>query len=202
MENKGAQEVLEFWFGKLENKADFPQEKASMWFGNGANYDAEIKQKFSLLHQQACNNQLQHWQSSSDSLLALIIILDQFSRHIYRNTARSFAQDKQAIKLVQYGIDQGLDQSLFYVQRKFFYMPLMHAEDLEIQKLSIEMFTRLRDEVPSELTETYARSLSFAESHYYVISKFGRFPELNEILDRESTQDELDFLATGKYRFS
>ncbi len=193
--------VLEFWFGKLENNTDFPKDKATMWFGDGASYDDEIKLKFSSLHQQASNNQLSYWESSPDSLLALIIILDQFSRHIYRNTSQSFVQDDKAIALVKLGLDKAFDKDLFFVHRKFFYMPLMHAENLETQKLSIEMFSRLRDEVPKELTETYARSLSFAESHHYVIAKFGRFPELNEILGRESTEEELEFLATGKYRF-
>ena len=80
-------------------------------------------------------------------------------------------------------------------------MPLMHAEDLATQKFAVNMFTKLRDEVPPELKEMYSKSLSFAESHRFVISKFGRFPELNEILGRESTKEELDFLSTGKYRF-
>jgi len=199
--NIEAQEILEFWFGQLESPTDFPKHKSSMWFGNGADYDEEITQKFSSLHQQACDNQLSQWQLNPSSLLALIILLDQFSRHIYRNTARSFVQDEQAISLVREGIDEGLDQSLFFVQRKFFYMPLMHAEDFQTQELSVSMFTQLRNEVPSELKETYENSLSFAESHHYVIGKFGRFPELNEILGRESTKEEVEFLATGKYRF-
>jgi len=76
-----AQQILDFWFGRLDSPADFPQQKANMWFGNGADYDEEITQKFSSLHQQACDNKLVHWQSSPGSLLALIILLDQFSRH-------------------------------------------------------------------------------------------------------------------------
>ena len=172
-----------------------------MWFGNGAAYDDEIIDKFSLLHQQACDNRLEDWQSQPGSLLALIIILDQFSRHIYRGTARSFSQDKQATQLVKQGIARGFDQSLFYIQRKFFYMPLMHAEDLETQDLSVSMFASLLDEVPEDLKDAYAKSLSFADSHRFVIEKFGRFPELNEMLARKSSKQELDFLATGKYRF-
>ena len=193
--------VLEFWFGALQKETDYPEEKACMWFANGADYDEIIRQKFSSLHQRASQNQLLHWQSQPETLLALIIMLDQFSRHIYRNNARSFAQDEMAISLVKQGIEQGFDQALFYIQRKFFYMPLMHAEDLPTQQLSTDMFTRLRNDVPDDLKEVYTKSLSFAQSHYYVIEKFGRFPELNEILGRESTQQELDFLATGKYRF-
>ena len=196
-----AEEVLAFWFGGLASKTDFPEDKASMWFVNGADYDDVIREKFMSLHSQACDGQLNHWQNSPKSLLALIIMLDQFSRHIYRNNAQSFSQDKQAIQLVREGIDAGHDQILYFVERQFLYMPLMHAENLDIQNLSIKMFARLRDEVPDELKASYTRTFSFAESHHFVISKFGRFPELNEILGRENTEAELEFLSTGKYRF-
>jgi len=196
-----AQNILEFWFGLLTSKTDIPEDKASMWFVNGPDYDHVIREKFLTLHSQARCGQLSHWQNSAKSLLALIVVLDQFSRHIYRNSAQSFAQDEQAIQLVRGGIHAGYDQNLFFVERQFFYMPLMHAENIDIQNLSVKMFTGLRDEAPSELRETYTRILGFAESHHFVISSFGRFPELNEILNRKSTESEIEFLSTGKYRF-
>ncbi len=199
--NQEVQNILDFWFGSLQCPTDIHQDKASMWFGDGAAYDQLIKEKFYSLHKQACRGDLKDWELEAHSMLALIIMLDQFSRHIYRNQARSFAQDQQAIALVQQGIQKNLDKELFFIQRKFFYMPLMHAEDIDIQTLSVKMFTQLCDQVPAELHDMYAKSLSFAQSHYYVIEKFGRFPELNEILGRTSTREELDFLATGKYRF-
>ena len=199
--NQDVQTMLEFWFGVLNNQSDFPEDKATMWFGNGAAYDELITQNFQDLHEQACHGELSHWQSEAHSMLALIILLDQFSRHIYRGQARSFAQDEMAIFLVKQGIMNGCDKELFFIERKFFYMPLMHAENINTQRLAIEMFTKLRDDVPHELKDLYAKSLSFAQSHQYVIEKFGRFPELNEILQRKSTQEEIDFLATGKYRF-
>ncbi len=172
-----------------------------MWFANGAAFDEIIKEKFLGLHEQACNAELRHWQSNPQAMLALIILLDQFSRHIYRGQARSFAQDSDAIDCAKRGIKRGVDSELFFVQRQFFYMPLMHAEDLATQQLSIEMFSTLHDEVPGEQKDRYAKTLSVAQSHYYVIEKFGRFPELNEILGRTSTPEEREFLATGKYRF-
>ena len=172
-----------------------------MWFKHGADYDDIIRADFLSIHQQAYSHQLNEWRNYPKSMLALIIVLDQFSRHLYRNTARAFAQDSMAIECVREGIKSKLDQDLYYVERKFFYMPLMHAEDAMIQKLSVQMFTQLRDEVPNRLKDTYTNTLSFAESHQYVISKFGRFPELNDILGRESTKEEVEFLETGKYRF-
>ena len=199
-ENK-AQEVLQFWFGILQDPVDIPYDKSSMWFVNGKEYDDAIREQFGGLHQQATEGELDHWQQDSKSLLALIILLDQFSRHIYRETAQAFAQDSKCIQIVQSGIDASLDQSLFFIERQFFYMPLMHAEDVEIQNLSVSIFTKLRDEAPEELKNFYTKILSFAKSHQYVIEKFGRFPELNKILSRTNTREEEEFLSTGKYRF-
>ena len=172
-----------------------------MWFANGADYDDEIREKFLNLHNQVFNGQLETWRNNSYSLLALIILLDQFSRYICRNTAQAFAQDEKVVRIVKQGIETGWYQKLYFIQRKFFYMPLMQAENIETQELSVTMFARLHDEVPDELKELFSKSLSFAESHYYVISKFGRFPELNEILDRQSSPSEIEFLKRGKYRF-
>jgi len=196
-----AQRVLNFWFGSLNNETDFPQDKSSMWFVNGADYDDSIRSQFLKLHNQACNGELNEWCKNPKSLLALVIVLDQFSRHIYRSNKKSFEQDDKTVSIVKRGIENNMDKDLYFIERKFLYMPLMHAEDIVIQDFGVEMFTRLRDDVPPELKEMYTKSLSFAQSHYYVISKFGRFPELNGILGRDSTQEERDFLATGKYRF-
>lgn len=196
-----AEKILKFWFGTLEDKNFFPQDKASMWFGCGADYDDHIRTEFLHIHQQACNDQLDAWSNHSRSLLALIILLDQFSRHIHRNTVQAFENDAKAIALVRQGINAALDKDLYYVERKFFYMPLMHAEDVATQDLSVKVFAELRDEVPDELKATYTKTLSFAESHRYVIEKFGRFPELNQILKRKSREEEIAFLETGKYRF-
>jgi uncharacterized protein (DUF924 family) len=196
-----AQRVLDFWFGSLENETDYPQDKSSMWFVNGADYDDLICAQFLALHNQACSGDLDHWCQAPKSLLALVILLDQFSRHIYRNQKKSFAQDDKAVLMVKQGIEDNLDKGLYFIERKFLYMPLMHAEDITTQDLAVEIFTMLRDDVPSELKQTYSKSLSFAQNHHYVIARFGRFPELNEILGRDSTREESDFLATGEYRF-
>ncbi|MEM8844620.1 MAG: DUF924 family protein [Pseudomonadota bacterium] len=193
--------VLDFWFGPLKNAIDIPHDKSSMWFVNGKDYDGIIRETFGELYIKACNGELDGWQQDSKTLLALVILLDQFSRHIHRETAQAFAQDVRAIQFVQSGIQAGFDNDLFFIERKFFYMPLMHAENIEIQNLSVAMFTKLRDQVPADLKDFYTKTLSFAESHQYVIEKFGRFPELNFILNRTSTPEEEEFLATGKYKF-
>ena len=172
-----------------------------MWFANGSDYDEIIRAEFQSLHDQACSDQLSDWQHSPKTMLALIILLDQFSRHIYRNNANTFSQDEKTVCLVKEGIREKLDKNLYFVERQFFYMPLMHAENLDTQELGVRMFAKLRDDVPEELKEMYTNTLSFAESHHYVISKFGRFPELNDMLGRENTEQEIEFLNSGKYRF-
>lgn len=198
---KQAQRILDFWFGPLENKYSIPKDKADMWFRNGKAYDEIIRAEFSTLHAQACRGELVEWTNYPKSLLALIILLDQFSRHIYREQKKAFSQDKDCLFYVSKGITSNLDRDLFFIERKFFYMPLMHAEDVAAQELGMKMYTRLCDEVPPDLKEMFARTLSFAKSHHHVIAKFGRFPELNAILGRTSTGEELAFLKTGKYRF-
>ena len=172
-----------------------------MWFRNGAAYDEIIRTEFLTLHDKASDGQLKEWVNYPKSLLALILLLDQFSRHIYRNQSRAFAQDAFCMDCVMTGIANNLDQNLYFIERKFFYMPLMHAEDLAAQNLAIKKYTILCEEVPRNLKETFAKTLSFAKSHHYVISQFGRFPELNEILGRQSSIEEIAFLKSGKYRF-
>jgi len=195
------QEVLDFWFGPELDETAIPKEKAEMWFKNGQDYDEIIKQKFLSLHTKAANGELDRWARRGKSCLALVLLLDQFSRHIYRHQAQSFTQDAQAIMHTQKAIASGVDQELLLIERSFLYMPLMHAEDAKIQELSVKMFSKLVEQAPALQKPTYHNSLSFAESHQYVIGRFGRFPELNEILDRESTELEKSFLSTGKYRF-
>ncbi|MFK7795291.1 MAG: DUF924 family protein [Gammaproteobacteria bacterium] len=196
-----AEKILDFWFGALNSTTDLAQDKSAMWFVNGADYDDEIRENFLPIYNQACDGQLDAWRQSPRTLLALIILLDQFSRHIHRNSAQAYAQDKKTVELVKQGIDDQLDKSLYFIQRKFFYMPLMHAEDIATQEFAVSMFAELRDDVPAELKQVFSKSLSFAQSHHYVISLFGRFPELNQILGRKNTDAEIAFLSTGKYRF-
>ena len=195
------QEVLDFWFGPALDETAIPKEKREMWFKNGPDYDDIIKDKFLALHNKASNGELDRWARRGKSCLALVLLLDQFSRHIYRRQAQSFSQDMQAIKHVKNAIASATDQELLLIERTFLYMPLMHAEDVKTQEFSIKMFSKLVQEAPLSQKPTYQATLSFAESHHYVIEKFGRFPELNEILGRESTSLEESFLATGKYRF-
>jgi uncharacterized protein (DUF924 family) len=195
------EEILQFWFGAFPTPYTADVTKADMWFKNGAAYDSEIFINFGADYVKAINGELDHWIDSYRGRLALIILLDQFSRHIHRGTADSFAQDEKAQLLCIDGIGAGDDSKCHAVERGFYYLPLEHAEDIEKQKLSIRAYEQLVLDVPEEYRKPFEVTLSFAKSHHFVIEKFGRFPELNEILGRESTAEELAFIASGKYSF-
>jgi uncharacterized protein (DUF924 family) len=195
------EDILDFWFGAFPTPYTADVTKSDMWFKNGEAYDSEIFIKFGADYDKAINGELDHWIDSHRGRLALIILLDQFSRHIHRGTAQSFAQDKKAQDLCIEGIGAGDDAKMHSIERSFFYLPLEHAEDIEKQNLSVRAYTQLVQDVPEEYRESFEVTLSFAKSHHFVIEKFGRFPELNEILGRESTAEELEFIASGKYSF-
>ena len=195
------EDILEFWFGAFPTPYTADASKADMWFKNGSAYDSEIFIKFGVDYDKAINGELNHWVDSYRGRLALIILLDQFSRHIHRGTAQSFAQDAKAQVLCIDGIGAGDDTRMHAVERSFFYLPLEHAEDIEKQNLCVRAYEQLLRDVPEEYQKAFEVTLSFAKSHHFVIEKFGRFPELNEILGRASTVEELEFIASGKYSF-
>ena len=195
------EDILQFWFGAFPTPYSADVSKADMWFKNGAAYDSEIFIKFGVDYERAIHGDLDHWIHSYRGRLALIILLDQFSRHIHRGTARSFAQDTKAQDLCIDGIGAGDDAKAHAIERSFFYLPLQHAEDIEKQNLSVKAYEQLVHDVPAQYQRTFEMNLEFAKRHHFVIDKFGRFPELNEILGRESTAEELEFVASGEYSF-
>ena len=195
------EKILEFWFGTFPNAWAGDDSKQDMWFRNGAAYDAEIFSSFGADYFRAVDGELDSWSDSPRGRLALIILFDQFSRHIHRGAADAFAQDAAAQQLCIEGISSGDDQKLHPVERSFFYMPLQHAEDIERQQLSIEAFEQLLQDVPEPYRKPFEVSLEWARKHYYVIERFGRFPELNDILGRESSAEEIAFIEEGKYSF-
>lgn len=195
------EKILEFWFGTFPNAWTGDASKLDMWFKNGPDYDSEIFSRFGSDYFRAIDGELDSWAESPRGRLALIILLDQFSRHIHRGSAEAFAQDEKSQQLCIEGISAGDDQNLHPVERSFFYLPLEHAEDLERQNLAIEAYSQLIQDVPEQYRQPFESALEWAQKHHYVIERFGRFPELNEILGRESTDEELAFLKEGKYSF-
>jgi uncharacterized protein (DUF924 family) len=183
------QTVLDFWFGDLQSEASTYANRRKLWFGKAPEFDQQIRDRFAALHQQAIAGELDDWQKTPEGCLALLIVLDQFSRNLWRNSSQAFANDAKALTLAQRAIAQGFDQQIAPIQRIFIYLPLEHSEDQAIQDQSVELFRGLSTDNP-ELTDC----LDYAVKHQTVIKRFGRFPHRNAVLGRETTPEEAEFL--------
>lgn len=195
MSTTGWQEVLAYWFGDDVAKGSW-RERTAIWFSGDAAIDREIENRFGALLAKARSGLLEDWLREPRSRLALIILLDQFSRNIYRGTAQAFASDQRALEIALATCDAGLDVALHPVERAFLYMPTMHSEDLAVQERGVALFEALVDSAGD--TVGYVReNLRFAREHRDLIARFGRFPHRNQVLGREPTEDEQSFLAGG-----
>lgn len=174
--------VLRFWFEEIEPK---------QWWGKSKDFDQSINQRFGALHQQASACELWTWRESAKGRLAEIIILDQFSRNIYRDQALSFSCDPLALGLAQSAVQLKADQELEPQMRAFMYMPYMHSESLTVHEQAKTLFasTGLEGNMASEL------------KHCAIIERFGRYPHRNAILGRQSTPEELEFLSQPNSSF-
>lgn len=191
-----AHAILDFWFGDL-GVADLPtSDRTNLWFGETGKLKEMITISFDADYQQAIKGKLNDWSSSPRGRLALIIMLDQFSRYVYRNSAEAFQYDAEAQKLCLEGIENKIDHSLTLIERVFFYMPLVHSEDSEIQEQSIRLFQNLVSLSMTETTQVYQLFLAYAYAHFRVIKEFGRFPQRNAVLSRKSTDAEVAFLKS------
>jgi uncharacterized protein (DUF924 family) len=186
--------ALDFWFGACGADGAIDPTKQRMWFRDGRAYDAEIGARFGALHERAARGDLDAWAETGRGRLALIVVLDQFSRHIHRDTGAAFAQDPVAQHLAAEGMAGGADLSLIPAARSFFYLPFEHAEDLELQELGVRAFEELAAEVAASHRKAYESFADYARRHRDIIARFGRFPHRNAILGRQSTAEELEFL--------
>ncbi|WP_299177706.1 DUF924 family protein [uncultured Neptuniibacter sp.] len=193
-------EVLTFWFGQIE-EGFTACDRSALWWGGSAENDRLIADLFGHKVSQALRGELDNWSETPRGRLALIILLDQFTRTIYRGTADAFAGDPHALKLCQEGRRAGHDQALEFVERTFFYMPLEHAEDLDCQVQCIDCFEQMLLEVPGGKKIQVEGWLDFAFQHQEQIQQFGRFPHRNEVLGRSSTPEELAYLLQSRNRW-
>lgn len=187
--------VLAFWFADAGDDAAAVQERNRVWFTSDPAFDEEIRRRFAALVESAQSDELKAWPLSAAGSLALVVICDQFPRNIYRSTPRAFALDPYALALARDAIAQGLDRQLSIVERSFLYLPFEHAEDRDAQAVSLRCFEQLHDEAPTHLRDYTADALHWSRDHHDIVSRFGRFPHRNLILDRVSSSAELEFLA-------
>lgn len=187
-------DILDFWFGSLPDPSYFPQNKVPIWFTETTEIDRQMRENFSQDVQAALNGEYNHWRATPKGRLALILLLDQFTRHIYRNKPQEFVGDPMARGLVLEGLQQGDDQSLYPIEKAFFYLPLEHTENLDMQNLVVSLYRRLLMDAPSSMKPKIDAFLQYAIMHRRQIASFGRFPHRNFILKRKSTPEEIIFL--------
>jgi uncharacterized protein (DUF924 family) len=188
-------EILDFWFREQELSAPQIDRRMDIWFGEDPVFDHEIKKEFSGDVERACQGKLDHWAADPHGRLALILLVDQFRRNMYRNTADAFSMDKLALKLCVEGAMEKKDKGLTPIQKVFFYMPLQHTESRKVQAKSVELFNRLAESVSPTYQETFLTVAQFAELHKDIIDQFGRFPHRNQLLGRANTPEEEEYLA-------
>ena len=198
-----AQGVLDFWFGQGSMDAAGLEQRMRFWFGADDEAiqhvrDEEVRERFGALAARAALGELDHWASSPHRLLALILLLDQFPRQIHRGTAQAFWQDPKALELSLGGMHHGADAALDLPERLFFYMPLQHAESVDMQEESVAAFRRLRDEAPALLRPVFEQAHAHALKHQEIIVRFGRFPHRNAVLGRDSSAEEVAWLRTAE----
>ena len=177
-----AQNIINFWFDP---------EHRSLWFAKSDEFDAKIRDQFKIIHRQATQAELWSWRQTPEGRLAEIIVLDQFSRNLYRDQAQAFAYDNMALILAQEAISLQLDAQLSPEQRAFLYMPFMHSESKLIHEFALKLFQRLGNEI----------NLNFEKKHKVIIDRFGRYPHRNALLGRISTPEELAFLTQPNSSF-
>ena len=175
-------EIINFWFHEIEPK---------LWWKKDPNFDALLLEKYKAVHERACRCELFRWRNSPLGRLAEIIVLDQFSRNMYRGTTRAFENDPLALALAQEAIANQADLELSQAERGMLYMPFMHSESLAIHEMAIGLFRK------NGILSNYQYELK----HKAVIEQFGRYPHRNDILGRESTPEEVEFLQQPGSRF-
>ncbi len=190
--------ILHFWFPPgLDADRDTHRRQLEWWFRGGA--DAEILERFPETVEIAARGDLDAWVTTPRGRLALVIVLDQFSRTVYRDTARAFAQDEKALGLALEGIETGVYRDIGPAwERLFFALPLSHSERLEHHERAVELARAMVEDVPAYLRDLYEFSANQARGHRDVVARFGRHPHRNAILGRASTPEELAHLATGQ----
>ena len=187
------EQILSYWFGQPAEGEERPSGH-ELWWEKSARVDRHIEKTWGKLVEKAKAGELDAWTSSAKGRLAVILLLDQFPRNIFREQPDAYAGDGKALELCYDGLDEGMDLTLTVAQRCFFYMPMMHAEDVDAQLACVETFQELVSEVSGEDKELAESFLRHAEQHRDVVERFERFPTRNAILGRQSTPEESAYL--------
>lgn len=188
------QPLLDWWFGSGETAAEVASAQQGLWFGKQSSQDDYAREHFAPLVRQALAGELEGWTEKAEGWLALILLLDQLPRMIYRDSPFAYSGDNRAQQLVARGLAAGWEQALAPLEQTFVYLVLEHSENLASQDLAIELFAGLLEQVSEEDRAYFSNTLDYAERHQRVIARFGRFPHRNQALGRDSTAEEISYL--------
>ncbi len=194
VEDKNIQHILNYWFDYANQPATLFNR--AMWWKINPEIDNQIKAQFENLRNKAVKGELNAWLKSPKGTLAYVILIDQFSRNLYRNSPKMYEDDILAINASKDAIEKGFDQKLTLTERVFLYLPLEHSENLDDQNRNVILFEKLVEDSPNETKEIAQNYLKYAKEHQSIIKQFNRFPHRNKILGRDSTPAEIEFLRT------
>lgn len=194
-------DVLWFWLGDVDGDGLADKALTQRWWRKDPAFDQEIRAMFEPTWQAIMANEREAWLEEPRSRLAYVIVLDQFSRNMFRDTPEAFVADERAVKAAADGVARGHDRALHGHERVFLYMPFMHSESLAMQDRCVELFTALRDSSRGRVREAVAGNVDFAKRHRDIIARWGRFPHRNAIVGRDSTPQEVAFLEEPNSSF-
>lgn len=195
MTHPACERVLEFWLGEIDDTGRASPEASARWWKKSAAFDREVAEQFAADHAAIAAGDCEHWLDTPRGRVAYVIVLDQLSRNMFRDSPRMYEMDERAVCVAADGIDAGCLDHLGYHECYFLLMPFMHAEDLERQDRGLALFKSLADRFPEHAAHV-AKAVGFSQSHRDIVARFGRFPHRNEILGRPSTDEEVAFLET------
>lgn len=192
---QSVEDVLEFWLGSLDADGLATPEKTQSWWKKDPEFDAEIRRRFATLFREVNAGLKPEWMDTPRGALASVLVLDQFSRNMFRGSADMYAGDERAREAAERAISRGFDKQLPTDARVFLYMPFMHAEELEAQERCVALFNALAKEVSGNAAKRVTSNQAFAVQHRDIVLQFNRFPHRNSLLGRCSTEKETEFLS-------
>ena len=195
------QDVHRFWFADTIDDPQAAKARSDVWFRSSKEFDEQIRQRFAPTISAGAHSELSAWENAAGSCVALVVVLDQFPRNVFRNTAAAFAYDHLALAVTQRGLAAGYLDGLSVVERAFVLMPYQHVEDALLQREGVRLFERMTAKAPAQWRPFAQNTLDFARRHLEIIERFGRFPYRNRVLNRASTPAELEYLEAGPNTF-